>query len=74
VPIARFFSPATFTEKEVTELNLPTGFPLVYFLDERLQVIPHPEALAPLGGVYLGDKEEVQQRISKNLHFHITAK
>lgn len=36
------------SDKEITELNIPTGVPLVYELDENLKVIPHKEAIAPL--------------------------
>ena len=32
----------------ITELNIPTGAPLVYYLDENLKPIPHPDAIAPL--------------------------
>jgi hypothetical protein len=31
-----------------TELNIPTGVPLVYELDENLKPIPHKDAIAPL--------------------------
>ena len=32
----------------ITELNIPTGAPLVYHLDENLKPIPHKDAIAPL--------------------------
>ncbi|KAL7578284.1 hypothetical protein ACA910_012697 [Epithemia clementina (nom. ined.)] len=48
---------------EITELNIPTGVPLVYELDENLKPIPHPDAIAPLTGRYLGNQEEIQNRI-----------
>lgn len=48
---------------EITELNIPTGVPLVYELDEDLKPIPNPNAIAPLTGLYLGNLEEVKQRI-----------
>lgn len=32
----------------ITELNIPTGAPLVYYLDENLKPIPHKDAIAPL--------------------------
>jgi 2,3-bisphosphoglycerate-dependent phosphoglycerate mutase len=47
----------------ITELNIPTGVPLVYELDDNMQPIPHPDAIAPLSGRYLGNQEEVRQRI-----------
>jgi 2,3-bisphosphoglycerate-dependent phosphoglycerate mutase len=37
-------------DTEITELNIPTGVPLVYELDESLKVIKH---------YYLGDSEEM---------------
>lgn len=48
---------------EIAELNIPTGVPLVYELDENLKPIPHPDAIGPLKGRYLGDQEAIQQRI-----------
>jgi 2,3-bisphosphoglycerate-dependent phosphoglycerate mutase len=47
----------------ITELNIPTGVPLVYELDENLKPIAQVNAIAPLSGRYLGDQQEVQQRI-----------
>jgi 2,3-bisphosphoglycerate-dependent phosphoglycerate mutase len=32
----------------ITELNIPTGAPLVYILDENLKPIPQKDAIAPL--------------------------
>ena len=49
--------------EEICELNVPTGIPLIYELDEDLKPIPQPGAIAPLTGRYLGDLEEVKQRI-----------
>jgi 2,3-bisphosphoglycerate-dependent phosphoglycerate mutase len=49
--------------EEITDLNIPTGVPLVYELDENMKPIPHPDAIAPLKGRYLGNQEEVRQRI-----------
>ena len=51
------------SEDEITGLNIPTGVPLVYELDEDLNPIPSPDAIAPLQGRYLGDQEEVKARI-----------
>jgi 2,3-bisphosphoglycerate-dependent phosphoglycerate mutase len=47
----------------ITGLNIPTGVPLVYELDEDMKPIPHPDGIGPLTGRYLGNLEEVQQRI-----------
>ena len=38
-------------ESEIVELNIPTGMPLVYELDDRLR---------PLRHYYLGDPEKVK--------------
>ena len=48
---------------EITGLNIPTGVPLVYELDEDLKVIPSENAIAPLQGMYLGDLDDVRARI-----------
>lgn len=48
---------------EITGLNIPTGVPLVYELDEDMKPIPQEGAIPPLSGLYLGDLEEVKQRI-----------
>jgi hypothetical protein len=39
------------------------GVPLVYELDEDMKPIKHPDSIGPLSGRYLGDQEEVKQRI-----------
>lgn len=49
--------------EDITELNIPTGIPLVYELDENLKPIPQPDCIWPLSGRYLGDQEEIKQRI-----------
>ncbi|CAB9514609.1 3-bisphosphoglycerate-dependent phosphoglycerate mutase [Seminavis robusta] len=48
---------------EICELNIPTGVPLVYELDENLKPIPHPDAIAPLKGRYLGNQAAIKERI-----------
>ncbi|CAM9786654.1 unnamed protein product [Discosporangium mesarthrocarpum] len=50
-------------EDTITGLNIPTGCPLVYELDDDLKVIPNKDAIAPLQGKYLGDLEAVKARI-----------
>lgn len=47
----------------ITGLNIPTAVPLVYDFDKDLKVIPHPNALAPLRGYYLGDQEAIKARV-----------
>lgn len=50
----------------IAELNIPTGTPLVYELDENLQPIPSPQAIAPLQGRYLGDQTAIRERSKLN--------
>ena len=52
------------SEKDILELNIPTGVPLVYSLDADLKPIPHPDAIAPLSGRYVGNLEEIKARIA----------
>eukprot|EP00597_Dinobryon_sp_UTEXLB2267_P010518 CAMPEP_0170104414 /NCGR_PEP_ID=MMETSP0020_2-20130122/4118_1 /TAXON_ID=98059 /ORGANISM="Dinobryon sp., Strain UTEXLB2267" /LENGTH=258 /DNA_ID=CAMNT_0010328253 /DNA_START=116 /DNA_END=892 /DNA_ORIENTATION=- len=51
------------SEDVISELNIPTGVPLVYELDDDLKPIPHADALAPLQGRYVGNQEEIKARI-----------
>jgi len=51
------------SDNEITELNIPTAVPLVYHLDENLKPIPQKDAIGPLTGRYLGDQENIRQRI-----------
>ena len=51
------------SEDEITGLNIPTGVPLVYELDDDMKPIKHPDSIAPLSGLYLGNLEEVKARI-----------
>ena len=50
-------------EDEIAELNIPTGTPLVYELDDDLKPIPQEGAFAPLNGRYLGDQDAIRARI-----------
>jgi 2,3-bisphosphoglycerate-dependent phosphoglycerate mutase len=43
-------------DDEIVKLNIPTGIPLVYELDERLK---------PLNHYYLGDADEVEKAINE---------
>ena len=49
-------------ESEISELNIPTGGPLVYELDDDLKPIPQAGAIAPLQGRYLGDQDAIRVR------------
>mmetsp|Transcript_43202 Transcript_43202/g.48330 ORF Transcript_43202/g.48330 Transcript_43202/m.48330 type:complete len:293 (+) Transcript_43202:219-1097(+) len=50
-------------ESEITNLNIPTGTPLVYELDDDLKPIPQKGSFLPLTGRYLGDQEAIRARI-----------
>ena len=50
-------------EDVIAELNIPTGVPLVYYLDENLKPIPQIDAISPLTGRYVGDLEDIKARI-----------
>lgn len=50
-------------EATIAELNIPTGTPLVYKLDEDMKVIPSDLGMSPLRGKYLGDQEAIKARI-----------
>ena len=48
----------------ITELNIPTGVPLVYNLDANLKPIKSDKAIGPLSGYYLGNQDEIKARIN----------
>ena len=50
-------------EGTIAELNIPTGTPLIYELDDDLRPIPQAGAIAPLQGRYLGDQDAIRARI-----------
>jgi len=50
-------------DSEITGLNIPTGVPLVYELDDDMNPIPHPDAISPLTARYVGDQEAIRSRI-----------
>lgn len=50
-------------EAEISELNIPTGVPLVYELDDDLKPIKQEGAFSPLQGRYLGDQTQIRERI-----------
>ena len=40
------------------------GVPLIYHLDKKtLKPIKHPQAIEPLSGYYLGNQEEIRNKI-----------
>ena len=50
-------------KEDITELNIPTGVPLVYKLDKDLKPIKSAKAIAPLQGEYLGNQDQILARI-----------
>ncbi len=50
-------------ESVITEVNIPTGIPLVYNLDENLKPVRHPEAVGPLNGRYVGDANAIAAKV-----------
>lgn len=51
-------------DDEIVGLNIPTGVPLVYRLDDNFKPIAHEGCpFAPLSGCYLGDVADVKARI-----------
>jgi hypothetical protein len=62
IPSHQRLSKLTITRPTSFRLQL-SGIPLIYELDEDMKPIKHPDAIAPLSGRYLGDQEEVKQRI-----------
>lgn len=50
-------------EDVIAELNIPTGTPLVYELDDDLKPIKQEGAFEPLSGRYLGDQDAIRARI-----------
>ena len=50
-------------EDVIAELNIPTGTPLVYELDDDFKPIPQEGSFAPLSGRYLGDQDAIRARI-----------
>ena len=52
------------SEGTITELNIPTGVPLLYQFDDQANLVPATQgAIAPLRGKYLGDIDAVRARI-----------
>ncbi|KAJ1454121.1 histidine phosphatase superfamily [Pelagophyceae sp. CCMP2097] len=47
----------------ISELNIPTATPLLYYLDDDMKPIKDPMAIAPLTGRYLGDQAAIKARI-----------
>jgi 2,3-bisphosphoglycerate-dependent phosphoglycerate mutase len=50
-------------DADIAELNIPTGVPLIYTLDDQLKPVKQKDSFAPLNGRYLGDQEQIRARI-----------
>ena len=50
------------SDDEITQLEIPTGIPLVYSLDKDLKPIPSDMSVAPLTGKFLVDQEELKRK------------
>lgn len=57
------------SDKDIVGVNIPTGIPLVYELDDDLRVIPTTPkrgvVVSPLRGYYLGSPEEILAEANK---------
>lgn len=53
------------SNEDIVSLNIPTGIPLVYQLDENFQPIRHPDAIGPLSGRYVGDRATILAEVEK---------
>ena len=51
------------SEEVIAGLNIPTGVPLVYTLDDDMRPIKSPRAMGELSGEYLGNQDEIRARI-----------
>jgi len=50
------------SDDEITQLEIPTGIPLVYQLDKDLRPIKSTDAVPPLTGRFLVDQEELKRK------------
>lgn len=48
------------SEDDITGLEIPTGIPMAYTLDENLRPIVDPEAVSPLSAKFIGDPAVVK--------------
>jgi 2,3-bisphosphoglycerate-dependent phosphoglycerate mutase len=52
-------------DETITELDIPTGIPLVYVLDDNLVPIKQERAIGILSGYYLGDPKAAAEAAAK---------
>ena len=53
------------SNEDIVSLNIPTGVPLVYEFDAAFKPIRHPNAVGPLSGRYVGDKDAIAAEVAK---------
>jgi len=53
------------SDEAITELNIPTGVPLLYQFDDKMRPVAQAGALGPLSGRYLGDRDKIMAEVSK---------
>jgi len=49
------------SDEVIPSLEIPTGIPLIYEFDAKLNVIKNANAVEPLHGVFLGDPEKIKE-------------
>jgi len=49
----------------IVGVNIPTGVPLVYQFNKDGQPIAHRDAIAPLSGRYVGDRDAIAAEVAK---------
>jgi len=52
-------------EDVITGVNIPTGTPLIYYLDKRLRPIKTKISEHPLSGFYLTEDEDLRSRMNE---------
>lgn len=53
------------SDEDITGLEIPTGIPLVYYLDKDLKPIKSERAVGLLSGYFLGDPDEIKKAQEK---------
>lgn len=56
------------SNEEIIGTNIPTGIPLVYSFDAAWQPIKHRDAIGPLSGYYVGDRDAILAEVQKVAH------
>ena len=53
------------SDEDITEVEIPTGIPLVYRMSKDLKVIPSDRSSGVLKGYFLGDPDEIKKAQEK---------